>query len=45
MANQLEHANIRVKNIDETIKFLTTGFNETRRMTLVKRVCSSKHEA
>ena len=25
MANQLEHVNIRVKNIDETVKFLTTA--------------------
>lgn len=30
MANQLEHANIRVKNIDETIKFLTTSFPDFR---------------
>ena len=25
MANQLEHVNIRVKNFDETVKFLTTA--------------------
>ena len=30
MANQLEHANIRVKNIDETVKFLTTAFPDFR---------------
>lgn len=30
MANQLEHANIRVRNIDETIKFLTTALPNFR---------------
>ncbi len=30
MTNQLEHANIRVKNIDKTVKFLMTAFPDFR---------------
>jgi catechol 2,3-dioxygenase-like lactoylglutathione lyase family enzyme len=30
MSNRLEHANIRVRNIDETIRFLMTAFPDFR---------------